>query len=195
MSERHRSRTSRQIWRWFRSQISSLWLLQRWGEHQLVHARAVKFRSISGYVNEPAVRKGNAIGVKWTMLDIFFFCVSWLLSAVCGYVPVLQVCRYAGRGSTATAYRGHYCGVRFVVKKPVEGEVAWREWRGLVARLPNDLAALSQLPIPRYYGLFGGELDNVIVMSDCGSPISPLALDEEMRCVLILMEILLRVLC
>ncbi len=141
-----------------------------------MQARAVKFRSISGYVNEPTVRKGNAIGVQWTMLDIFFFCVSWLLSAICDYVPVLQVCRYAGRGSTATVYRGHYCGVHFVVKKPVEGEVAWREWRGLVARLPNDLAALSQLPIPRYYGLFGGELDSVIVISDCGSRISHLVL-------------------
>ena len=153
----------------------------RWGEFQLRHAPAIRFRSTYGQETPLAHREGGAIDRSWTFVDILLQCIIWILGWFWTHVPTLQVVERAGDGSTAEVFRAIYCDHVVILKRLYDGEVARREWDCLKSQLPSDRVSLTSLPIPTYYGLFTGKYEKLIVMSDAGYTLNPRDVDEHMR--------------
>ncbi|KAI9069937.1 hypothetical protein FKP32DRAFT_1670965 [Trametes sanguinea] len=90
----------------------------------------------------------------------------------------LNVVESLDGGETTFAWRTTV-GVTSVIMKSdlmttddwTEREVT-KEWIRLAFALPRNARVASALPIPAYHGLFQGARESIILMSDCGDPIT-----------------------
>ncbi|KAL7278389.1 hypothetical protein ACG7TL_008369 [Trametes sanguinea] len=153
-----------------------------WDELRLATCRSLRVQYDDGRVvvynrSEPALT-GRA--VCWPIFPL----LQWIGYRLFGAVTI-RVGESLDGGDLTFAWRGTVGATSVVVKTDVwhiddatEREVA-REWERLAMALPRDARVASALPIPAYYGLFVGARASVIVMSDCGDPITQFPDQEE----------------
>ncbi|OSC96935.1 hypothetical protein PYCCODRAFT_1472256 [Trametes coccinea BRFM310] len=153
-----------------------------WDELRLATCRSLRVQYDDGRIvvynrSEPALT-GRA--VCWPIFPL----LQWIGYRLFGAVTI-RVGESLDGGDLTFAWRGTVGATSVVVKTDVwhiddatECEVA-REWERLAMALPRDARVASTLPIPAYYGLFVGARASVIVMSDCGDPITQFPDQEE----------------
>ena len=146
-----------------------------WDEVRLATCRSLRVQYVDGRVvvfdrSEPALT-GRA--VCWPLFPVL---------RRLGYHLFREVTLHVGDalegGHLTFAWRGTLGATSVVVKTDLRYIDDWtereatQEWERLALALPHDARVASALPIPAYYGLFVGAHASIIVMSDCGEPIS-----------------------
>ncbi|KAI0363129.1 hypothetical protein BV20DRAFT_983989 [Pilatotrama ljubarskyi] len=84
-----------------------------------------------------------------------------------------------GGGEQTTAWVAHVGSISVVVKmnqfvNPFQDRVVEEEWNRLREVLPSNAKEATALPIPSYHGGFRGEIGDIIVMSNAGTPLRQL---------------------
>ena len=137
------------------------WSRLQWSQYKLGHASCVVVHTVQGSLPVPYVREESAL--PRTFLDyVILYGFSWILAL---FVPkVLHVHLYerCPPSGKSHAFRGVYEGVPFLVRtlRTPRARALADEW----SRLPRG-PSVSQLPIPRYYGLFQIGEHNAMVLT------------------------------
>ena len=151
-----------------------LWPRIQWAHYVLGHDPCVVVHTVQGALPVPYTRQEPALPRTWFDF-VILYAFSWILALFLPKVLHLNLYARCPRSGRCHAFRGVYCDVPFVVRilrTPRAGEMT-SEW-SMFPRGPT----VSQLPIPRQYGLFyTGENHEMILTSDNGVTLD--RLDEE----------------